>query len=219
MSIVALVTVVGGLSDLGVTQLGIRELALAEESRRSALARELLALRYTLTFVGLAAVLAFGVAVYQLPIVAGVAIAGIGLLVQVTADNYALLLQVDLRQGSVAVADLARAVAACGVAGGVALLGGSVVAFALVPVGGSLASLAVVAAVVGQGHLPIPVVRMARMRAMLGQVAPYAFAMVAYALYPRAGIVALHLRSNAYELGLYGASTRVIDGLGAVPDP
>ncbi len=61
----SLVAIVGAFSDLGLTAVGVRELAMRPPQERAALARDLLGLRITLTLLGGVAVTAIASVAYS----------------------------------------------------------------------------------------------------------------------------------------------------------
>jgi len=217
MSIVSLVAIVAGVSDLGITQLGVRLLSIAAPSQRGSLSRELLGVRILVTLAGLVLILAFAAVAYPSVVVAGVAIAGVGLLLQVTQDNYAVMLQVELRFGWVAVLDVLRQAAIAGLIALFVLLGARLVVFSSAPVWAGIVVL-VPAGLLIRGRRSLrPSFEPARARQLLRMVLPYSAAIMASTLYPREAIVLLHLIGGDRQLGIYSAAFRVVQGMSAVP--
>src|SRR5205085_1614251 len=79
----SLTTIVGGLSDLGLTALGLRELSVRPPDQRARLMRNLLGMRIVVSVTGVMLVVAFSVGVgYRSVLVASVAVAGAALVLQ-----------------------------------------------------------------------------------------------------------------------------------------
>ncbi len=215
VTVLSLVAIVQGLTDLGLTTYGVRELAVAPEGGQRALLGDLLGLRLAATVVGVALVVAFAAAAgYGWTLVAGTALAGVGLIVQNAGTTLGMDLLVRLRAGRMALADLVRqAVAAllivCGVAAGAQLL-----VFFAVLVPAALAGFSVVAVAalrVGPGRAPrrwVPLVR---------ATVPFAVAAAASVLFFRVTVVEMSLLASERETGLFGASFRVVEVLSALP--
>lgn len=213
--VLSLVAIVGGLTDLGLTTLGVRELSTAEPGARRALMADLLGLRLAATVAGVALVVAFAaLAGYGSTVVAGTALAGAGLLVQNAGTTLGMDLLVRLRAGRMALADIVRqATAAALVVGGVAAGAGLLVFFAvLVPA--ALAGLVVVLAAAGR---VAPGRDTARWAALVRQTVPFAVAAAASVLFFRVAVVEMSLIAPARDAGLFGASFRVVEVLSALP--
>jgi len=217
VAIVSLVTIVAGFSDLGLTAVGVREASVRDEDGRAALLRDLLGLRLTLTLGGVVVLAAIAAVAYSSTVVAGVAIAGVGLLLQVTQDNYAVLLQVNLRLGWVTVLDVLRQLMTVALVGVLVLAGARLLAFVAVAIVVGIACTALAACLVrGQRSLR-PTFHRAQWRAMIVQILPYSAAVAAAALYFRVAIVLTSLLAGARALGLFSASFRIIEFLTVIP--
>jgi O-antigen/teichoic acid export membrane protein len=208
VTIFSLVAIVGGISDLGLTQLGIRELSITPVAGRGALARDLLGLRIALVFALVA---------YSWTIFVGVAIAGVGLILQAAQDNYGAMLQVDLRFGWVAALDVLRQLATAALVVGLVLLDAHLLALVSVYVWAGLLVLVIAGLLVRGQRSLLPAFDLRRSARLLRLVAPFSAAMIAATLYPQEAVVLVGLISNQHQLGEYAASFRVIQGLTAVP--
>ena len=215
VTVLALVAVVQGLTDLGLTTLGVRELATVPQGERRALLADLLGLRLAATVTGVALVIGFAAAAgYGWTLVAGTALAGLGLVVQNAGTTLGMDLLVRLRAGRMAAGDLVRQVVAAGlIVGGVALDADLLVFFALL-VPAALAGFAVVAVSalrVTPGREP------RRWTPILRQTIPFAVAAAASALFFRVAVVEMSLLSTEEQTGLFGASFRVVEVLSVLP--
>ncbi|HEX4107204.1 MAG TPA: oligosaccharide flippase family protein [Solirubrobacteraceae bacterium] len=217
VTILALVAIVGGISDLGLTTLGIREMSVVAHSERAGLARDLLGLRMILSVLGLAGMFAFALLAYSVTVAAGVAIAGVGLLLQATQDNCGATLQVELRFGAVASLDVLRQLATAVLVALLVVLGAHLLVFVSVPIWVG-AIVVVVAAWMLRGQRSLlPTFDRRRARRLVLLVLPFAAATIASALYPQEAVVLIGLISNNHQLSSYGIAVRVIQGIATVP--
>lgn len=213
----SLVAIVGAFSDLGLTAVGVRELARSRAEERWALARDLLGLRITLTVLGSVVVIAIAWAAYSPTLAAGVALACVGLLLQATQDNFALPLVLDLRFAWVSALDLARQLLTTGLVALLVAVGASLVPFLgiSIPVGAVLI-LATAALVRGVRSLS-PTFSLNRWRTFTRGMLPYSAAVAAAALYFRVSILLVSALSSGIQLGYFSASFRIIEVLTIVP--
>jgi polysaccharide transporter, PST family len=215
--ITSLVAVVNGFTDLGLTAVGVREAVLLAEQERAALLRDLLGFRLLMTTIGIGVMAAIAALGYQQAVTIGVVIAGVGLLLQVTQDNFVISLQVRLRFRAIVALDLLRPAL-------------TVVFVALfVAVGGKLQAFVAVAVIVGvicataaawltRGErLLRPTLHWQRYRTLLRDILPYSAAVAAASLYYRVAVIATSIFGTATAVSYVYASFRVIEVLTLVP--
>jgi O-antigen/teichoic acid export membrane protein len=213
----SLVTIVAAFSDLGLTAVGVRELARSPVGERWALARDLLGLRTTLTLLGGLAVTAIAWGAYSPLLAAGVALACVGLLLQATQDNFALPLLLDLRLGAVSALDLARQLLTTAFIVALVLLGAGIVPLLAVSIPvGVLVLVATVRLVRGMRSLT-PTFSWRRWRRFTRAMLPYSVAIAAGALYFRVSILLVSALASEVQLGYFSASFRIIEVLTVVP--
>ena len=213
----SLVAIVGALSDLGLTAVGVRELSRRPPGERWSLARDLLGLRITLTVIGGFLITTIAWIAYSTTMAAGVALACAGLLLQATQDNFALPLVVDLRLGWVAALDLSRQLLTISLTVVLVLAGATLVPFLgmSIPVG---AVVLVATALLVRGTRTLaPAFSWTRWRKFMGAMLPYSAAIAASALYFRVSILLVSVLSSSAQLSYFGASFRVIEVGTAVP--
>lgn len=217
-TVLSLVTIVGGLSDLGLTGVGTREYTVRPPGERERLLGNLLGMRLALTAVGIALACGAGALVgYPRVEIEGTALAGAGLLAVVTQDSLMIPLNARLRQGLIAALDFMRQV------GSVAAVVVLVAAGAgLLPFTGSQLPVAVLAVVIAVALLGGP--RTLRPRIdfhewkLLGrEVVPYAAASAIGAVYFRVEIVVLSLIATATQTGLFSAAFRITEVVAGIP--
>jgi O-antigen/teichoic acid export membrane protein len=131
MTVAALVAIVAGISEAGISTLGTREIARrSSPADRDRLVSNLLGLRLVLTTLGVAIATAVAIAIgYDRTLVLGTAVMGVGLVLTSAQLTMTLPLAADLRMGRLATAELIKqAVVVAGFAALVAL-GAALLAF------------------------------------------------------------------------------------------
>ena len=110
VAVSAIVFIIGGFTEAGLTNLGIREYSQLRPGEREPFLRNLVGLRLVLTAVGVALATALTAVTGAAGIVVlGVAITGFGLLVQLTQATYTVPLNVQLRMGWISILGVIRA--------------------------------------------------------------------------------------------------------------
>jgi O-antigen/teichoic acid export membrane protein len=217
--VMALLAIVQGVSDAGLSMTGARELAIREGEHRRELLAHLLGLRIMLTTGGILAAVGFAaLAGYGEVLVLGTALAGGGVLLLSVQAAMMLPLAVELRNGRLTLNEVLRqAILLVGfvmlVAAGAALswfftaqLAAAVVVMAITPL------------VLGRRHLVWPRWSPAELRALAVMTLPLAISGVLSVLYFRLLVVLMSLLENsATEVGYYVTSTRVVELFLALP--
>jgi len=215
VTVLSLIAVAAGVSDLGLTAVGVRELSVQTGPERARIAANLLGVRIVVAAIGTALAVAFAaVAGYDAVMVAGVALAGIGLVLQSTQATLTLSLMSRLRLGWVSVIDLLRQ--ALTVASILALiaLGASLLPFLAVSIPVGVVAL-VVTVIVVHGDVPLrPELDMGLLGPLVRKVLTYSVAVAAATVYFR---IALSLISSTHQLGYFATSFRIIEVLIGVP--
>ena len=218
-TVMAVVTIVSGLADAGLTIVGNRELALlAPGEQRRRLLGALVGIRLTLTPVGVMLGVLFGLAAgYDGTLVAGIAVAGAGVVLISVQATYQSLPAVELRNVRVTVNDVLRqlfmllAVAVL-VASGAALSG-----FFAAQVAVGIGMAAVAPLVLGRRAIVRPRLDAAQWRRLLAQGIPVAAAYTLALIYFRVLLLLLSLSSTETETGVFGTSLRVFELLLGFP--
>ncbi len=213
----SLVAIVAALSDLGLTAVGVRELATRPPDERWTLARDLLGLRITLTLVGAVLVTAVAAAAYSSTIALGVALGCLGLMLQATQDNFALPLTVELRLGWVSVLDLTRQLLTTALTVLLVVAGASLVPFLAIPIPVGLVVVAMTVVLVRGVHSLAPTFSWSRWKRFMHAMLPYSVAVAASALYFRVAILLVSALSTPAQLGYFSASFRIIEVLTTIP--
>ncbi len=213
----SLVAIVGALSDLGLTAVGVRELSTLPPEERWPLARDLLGLRIVLTFTGSAAIVAIAWVAYSSTLAAGVTLACVGLLLQATQDNFALPLLVGLRLGTVSALELSRQLLTTVFTVLLVFAGATLVPFlgVSIPVGAIV--LAATAMLVRGTRTLTPTFSFSRWRRFVRPMLPYSAAVAAASIYFRVSILLVSVLGTAVQLGYFGLSFRIVEVLTPVP--
>jgi O-antigen/teichoic acid export membrane protein len=213
----SLSAVVTGFTDLGLTAVGIRELAVLEGEARARLAANLLGIRLVLTTLGVMLITAFAFLVYGRVLALGVLVAGVGVLLQNTQVTLEVPLMAALRLGWVSLLDLARQLLTSLLIIAFVAIGAQFVPF-LATVGIAAAVVLVPTVLLVRGDVPlVPTFRVREWKVLLGPVFTYSVAVAAGTLYFRVAIVLVSLIAGARELGYFSVSYRAVEVLFVIP--
>lgn len=213
-TVIALVAIVQGVSDVGLSVTAMRELALIDDAaERRMLLADVVGARLLLTAAGVALAVGFAVvARYGGALVLGTCIAGLGVVLTSTQAALVLPLSVQLRNELIAVNELVRQ--------GVVALVLVVLAAASAPLGAFfLAQLA--AGVVGLALVPVllggrsavvrPRFTPAALRTVVRRSAPVGVASVLSVVYFRILAIIVGLLTGPEQTGLYLTAARVFE--------
>jgi O-antigen/teichoic acid export membrane protein len=213
----SLSAVVTGFTDLGLTAIGMRELAVLKGAERARLARSLLGIRLVLTAVGVLLITIFAFLVYGRLLALGVLIAGAGVLVQNVQTTLAVPLMASLRFGWVSALDLSRQLLIAGFVVVLVVIGAHLLPF-LATAGVAAAVVLVPTAALVRKIIPLsPSFDARQWRALIGPVLTYSAAVAASTLYFRVAIVLVSVLASARELGFFSVSFRVVEVLFTIP--
>jgi O-antigen/teichoic acid export membrane protein len=218
VTVLALVSIVAGLTDAGLTGIGMRELVARHPSERDPLLRNLLGMRIVLGALGLAGAVAFAaVAGYGSAMVLGTALAGLGTVLQTFQNTLAVQLMVDLRLGWVTLAELLRQLVT--VVGIVVLVlaGATLVPFLALMIPASLAAVGLTVWLVRKDVPLRPGFDWGEWRLLIRDVLPFAAVVLVSLIYFRLALIVLSLVASARETGFFAAPFRVTEVLMSVP--
>jgi O-antigen/teichoic acid export membrane protein len=219
-TVMALVAIVQGITDAGLSVTGAREVSLTHttEDRRRLLAH-ILGLRIALTGVGVLGAVAFAALVgYDSTLVAGTAIAGAGVFLISVQSAMLIPLSVDLRNGALTLNEVLRQ--GLLVAGFIllALIGADLIDFFVLQVVAGVALLLVTPVLVARSDLVLPRWTTRELRKLAAIGIPVAIAAVLMAVYFRVVVVLMSLLSDdAEQLGFVVTSTRIFELAAALP--
>jgi len=212
-----LAAIVAAVSDLGLTAVGVKELATTPAAQRERLARDLLGLRITLTLAGATVVIAFAAVAYSPQLALGVFLACVGLLLQATQDNYGLTLVIGLRLGWIAALEALRQLLTMALVLVFVALGAKLNVFLAITIPVGVVLVAVTIRLVGGSRSLRPSFSPRRWHRFTRAMLPYSLAVAASAIYFRISVVLVTLLAGAKQQGYFAASFRIVEVLTAVP--
>lgn len=215
---IALVAIAAGVTDFGLSAIGVRELSIRTGAARDAIARNLLGLRLALSITGAVAITAFAaVAGYGATLTFGVFLSGIGLILQSIQSALAMSLVSDLRLGWVAFFEFLRAVLGAALIIALVIAKAHLLAFLAVTIPIGILVLLLNAWLV-RGRIPLrPAFHASEWRSTVRDVLPYSAAVAAGTLYFYMALIVVSLLANSHEVGYFGVSARVIQVLLVLP--
>ena len=218
VTVLALVSIVAGLTDAGLTGVGMRELVVRKPSERESLLRNLIGMRIVLGVVGLTGAVLFAALVgYSSAMVVGTALAGVGTVLQTFQTTLAVGLMVDLRLGWVTALELVRQVVTVVGTVVLVLVGASLVPFLALLIPAALVSVGMTVWLVRGGMPMRPSFDWREWRVLIRDVLPFAAVVLVSLVYFRVALIVLSLVSSPKETGYFGASFRVTEVLMAIP--
>jgi O-antigen/teichoic acid export membrane protein len=213
----SLVALVAAASDLGLTAIGLRELAIRSGAERVRMASTLLGLRLLITSAGVFAVTVFALIAYGETLGLGVLLAGVGLLFNVWQGTLAIPLMVDMRLGWTSLLEFLRQLLLSALIIVLVVAGAGLLAFLAAPIPAGAAVL-VLTLIVFRRQVPMRIrVVPGEWRALVAPVLSYAAAVAAAAIYFRVAILLVSLLSSGEQLGYFGLSFNVMAALFAIP--
>jgi O-antigen/teichoic acid export membrane protein len=218
VSVSAVVFIIGGFTEAGLTNLGIREYSQLRSGEREPFLRNLIGLRLVLTTVGVAiATAAIALAGSPAIVVAGVAIVGLGLLVQLIQSTYMVPLNVQLRMGWLTTLGLIRQAVLTGAFLLLVILNAGLTAFYWANVVAGVV-VVVLTLLVLRGTAPVlPTFHAVSWRRILRATLPYALAAAVGLIYFRIAVVLMSYVSTDEETGYFSAAFRIVEVVGVLP--
>jgi O-antigen/teichoic acid export membrane protein len=146
VTVLAIVTITAGVTDVGLTAIGVREYAVRGPAERQRLLSLLLGVRIVFTAAGVAAAVGVaGLLGYREAVVLGTLLAGVGLVVQNVQTALAISLQARLRLGALSGTELLRQLLTVVFIAALVLLGAELLPFLAITIPIGLVVLAVTA--------------------------------------------------------------------------
>jgi len=219
-TVMALLTIVQGVSDAGLSMTGSRELAMrATEEERRELLGHLVGLRIILTATGVALAVVFAVAVgYAKTLVQGTALAGGGVFFLSVQGAFLLPLVVGLDNWRLAINDVLRQIVLVGCFVALVIAGASLLPFFGAQLVAAIVVLLLTPLLLRGGSLVRPRWSAAQIRALGVATLPLAASTVLSVLYFRVLILLMSLLDHsATQVGYYVTSARIIEVLLNLP--
>jgi O-antigen/teichoic acid export membrane protein len=218
VTVMALVVIVGSISDLGLSAIGVREYTVRPRAEGERFLRNLVGMRIAFVVAGVAIAVAFAAATdYTATMVIGTLVAGVGMLLYVIQQSLTIPLHVRLRFGWVAVLQLVFQVGVAVVGVVLALVGAGLLPFFALWIPVLIPVVALTAIVGGSETQILPAVDAAEWRGMLKRILPYSAAVILSVLYFRVVQIMMSLLSSGTETGYFGVAFRILETITAVP--
>jgi O-antigen/teichoic acid export membrane protein len=217
-TVIALVSLVAGLTEAGVNAIAVREYSIHADHARDAVMRQLIGVRLAMSTVAL--VLAGGfalVAGYDAVLVKGTVAVSLGFLFSTLQTLLAVPLQATLRFGWATALELVRQAVTVVLIVALAISGAGLLPFFAVPIG---AGLVVVIATVPRvrGLTPLrPAFHVREWGRLLRATLPWAIATALSAAYFRVGVIVMSIIASERETGYYATSFRIMEVLIMLP--
>lgn len=217
-TVVALVTVLNGLTDAGLFNIALREWSSRTGDDRRQLMRGLLGVRLQLSVAGVVVGVVFALSAgYDRAMVIGTLVAGAATVLTATTNVVTISLQGELRFGWITVINVVRQAVATALIVALVLAGAGILPLLAATFPAALAALAVAAWLV-RGQMPlVPRMRGAEWWPLIRETLPYAAAVAVNTLYFRITIVVMSLVAVSQQTGYFATSFRVTEVLIGVP--
>ena len=218
VAVLALTAIVAGVSDLGLTGVGLREYTVLEGEARDRFMRNLLGMRIAFPAIAILLAVLFAVAVdYTDEMVIGTALAGFGMLLYVLHGSYAIPLSTQLRLGWVTGFQFGIQVLTAVLIALLVVLDAGLVPFLGVQIPVMIPILAVTAVVVHRLTPLAPAFDAAEWRRVMREILPFAVAVALAVVYFRLVTILVSVLSSDSETGYFGASFRVLEAIALIP--
>jgi O-antigen/teichoic acid export membrane protein len=219
VTVMALIGIVTGVTDAGLTTIGGREMSIVPPGpERDSLLAHLVTLRLVLTPVGVALATAFAiVAGYDHTMVIGTVLAGIGLVFVTTQSTLMLPLVVELSYARLTIAELIKQVVTVGGMAVLVVAGTSLLPFFTLQIVVGVVVLASTPLIVGRRWWRRPRAERARIRALVSEALPMATALALNVIYFRTLVIIASLIASAVETGYVATSFRIFEIVLGVP--
>jgi O-antigen/teichoic acid export membrane protein len=217
-TVMAIVFIVAGFTEAGLTSLGVREYSTLSAREGTRLLRNLIGLRLAITVIGVLVTMAILTAAGSPAVViAGLAVAGFGLMVRLVGDNYAVPLNVQLRLGWMAIIGVAYQLTLCIGYVVLVLAGASVLPLLGVVIAASAVQTLATAMLVRGEVAYLPSFDLAVWRRLVRETLPFAAAAAVGIIYFREALILMSFLSNGHQTGYYSAAFKIVEVLTTVP--
>ncbi len=210
VTVSSIVFIIGGVSEAGLTYVGIREVSTLAGEERTRYLRNLVGLRFALTIPGIA--LAVGLTAVtgaEAPIVYGTAITGLGLILALTQQTYMIPLNAELRLGWVATLELLKQATLSGCFILFVVIGGGLIDFFWASVIAGAAMIAATLLLVRQHGSLRPGFELPTWKRVIVETLPFAVATAVGLVYFRIVVVLMSYIATGKETGIFSAAFRI----------
>jgi len=210
VTVISLVAMVSGLSDVGLSAIGVREYSTLDRERRGSFIQNLLGIRLVIASVGVAAATVFAVvAGYGGVLVAGTVVAGVAVLITVLQQTLAVPLMAALRLGWITALDLVRNALMVALVVILAVAGAGLIPIFAAAIPAAIVVLAANVVLVRR-QVPLrPAFERAEWSRVVHLSVTYAAATAVGTIYLLITVVLTSLVGTSQETGYYGISFRI----------
>ena len=218
ITVLALVAIVGGLSEGGVNAVALRNYASHSGAERTRLMANVLGVRMVLSLIGVAGAVAFAaLAGYGRDLVLGTFLVSIGMVFQVTQDLLDVSLQATLRFGRVTFVEFLRQLIGVVLIIALVIAGAHLLGFFFVAIPAGLIALLVSVRFV-RGLFPLrPAFHGSVALPLLRETFVFGVAVALNTVYFRVTVIIMSLLATAVQTGYFAVSFRVVEVLIGVP--
>jgi O-antigen/teichoic acid export membrane protein len=217
VTVTSIVFIIGGVTEAGLTYVGISEVSKLDGAERERYLRNLVGLRFALTVPGIAiAVGLTAVTGADAPIVYGTAIAGLGLLLALTQQTYMIPLNAQLRLGWVTVLEVLKQASLSFFYLLFVVIGGTLVDFFWATVLAGVVMIVATLLLVRQHGSLQPRFDVSTWRRVLVDTLPYAVATAVGLIYFRIVVVLMSYIATPHETGIFSAAFRIAEVVAAM---
>jgi O-antigen/teichoic acid export membrane protein len=218
VTVVALVTIVAGLTEGGLNVIVLRGFSTLGDEQRRAMMRSAIGIRLLLTFAGVALVVAFAIIVgYSTAMVIGTVLAGAGLVLQLLQSLLSMTLQSRLRFGWASAIELLRQVVSVALIVALVIAGAGLVPMLAIAIPAAGVSLAITIPLVARYTPLTPSFHVGHWWHLLRESIPWATISAVNIIYLRIAIVVMSLIATAVQTGYFAISFRIMEVLIGVP--
>jgi O-antigen/teichoic acid export membrane protein len=217
-TVIALVSLVAGLTEAGVNAIAVREYSIHGGARRDQVMRQLIGVRLAMSSAALFIAVGFALAAgYDADLVRGTVAVSLGFLLSTLQTLLAVPLQATLRFGWATAIELARQAVTVVLIVGLAVSGASLLPFFFVPIVAGLVSVVITVPRV-RALTPLrPGFHVREWGRLLRATLPWAIATALSAAYFRVGVIVMSLIASERETGYYATSFRIMEVLIMLP--
>jgi O-antigen/teichoic acid export membrane protein len=218
VTVLSLVTLAGGITDLGLGAIGVRELSTLSRAAGQAFFRSLIGLRLVFSVGAGAFACVFALlSGYSSTLVIGTLLASGGFALAGLGTSYSLPLLAGLRLGWVTAVELLRQLATSVTVVILVLLGASLLPFWAATIPAGIIALVVSVLLIRRSEPLLPAFDRSIWGPLARRTLPYSVATAVGIVYFRLAILILSHVTTARQTGYYGASFRIIEVLFVAP--
>jgi O-antigen/teichoic acid export membrane protein len=218
VTVSSLMTLVAGLSEFGLGNIGVREYSTLGREERMRLIKNVMGLRLALAALGLTAAAVFAIAAgYRPVLLVGIVLWGVGLMILFVQQAVGVPLLARLQLGWVSVLELLRQAATVAAVVALVALGAGLLPFLAVPIPVGVLMLALTIPLARRMVPLVPGFDRSEWARILRMTVAYSVATAVSSIYVAITVVVMSVVGTSQDTGYYGASYRIFAVLGYVP--